>query len=177
MGNQLQKILVGIVSSFLIAGIAGYGYLIFTYEPEWSFETNPYIVLASEKTIRTILTTDSFREKPYINGVWIPSVEDIEGLESKLVKLNEEEFDSLNGISSLALPVNQYYRQYMGIILNGEKVIYINAVSNNKWLKLGFKSLEQQKNPLGRAHCENYCWGGIYDPFRKSFRELKVDIR
>jgi hypothetical protein len=62
----------------------------------------------------------------------------------------------------------------MGITLNGEKVIYINAVSNNKMLKLGFKNLEQEKNPLGHAHCGNNCWGGIYDPFRKLLKELKV---
>jgi hypothetical protein len=178
MGYQLQQILVGFVSSLLIVAIAIYGYLIFTDEPEWSFETNPYIVLASEKTIRTILLTDSFREKPHIDGVWIPSKEDILSLESMLTKLNEGEFDSLSGISSLALPVNQYYRQYMGVVFKGEKVIYINAVSNNEMLKLGLKNLEhtREKNVLGRAHCGSYCWGGIYDPFRKLFSELKVDI-
>lgn len=162
----------------MIAGIAIYGYLIVTDEPEWSFETNPYIVLASEKTIRTILLTDSFREKPAIDGVWVPSTDNIVSLESRLLELNKVKFDSLNGMSSLAFPVNKYYRQYMGVIFKGEKVIYINAFSNDKMLKLGFKNMEnsKEKNYFGHAHCGNYCWGGIYDPFRKSFRELKVDI-
>jgi len=178
MKHLNQQVLFGTVSTLVILCVSVYGYLILTYEPEWSFETNPYIVIDDEKTIKGIMIEGSFREIPEIEGTWTPHVNDILKLEHELPSLNNMDFDSINGISKLALPVKEYYRQYLGVKYKGEKIIYINALSYNKYIpwSLNQLKLRGKDNQLRSSHCGNYCWGGLFNPKELIFSELKVDI-
>lgn len=175
---QFQQIILGILVILLVISLMMLSSQNFEHEPKWSFEESPYIVVTSAGLIRSHILGSSFREKPNIDGVWVPKSKDIQNLENMLPQLNAIEFDSLNGPASLALPVDQYYRVYMGVIIDSKKMIYINAMSYDETggLNVDYSRDATKVSGFGRVHCGNYCWGGIYDPYRKVFEDLRVDI-
>jgi hypothetical protein len=59
-----------------------------------------------------------------VTDVWLPTLQDIEVLETTLL-------ETLQGMSSYQAPevlarINEYRRQYIGVVINGEKLIIAN---------------------------------------------------
>jgi hypothetical protein len=104
------------------------------------------------------------RDAPAIQGAWVPSEKDIKELEGNLHKLIAMEATGCCGRGKLENKPSEYYRQYVGIVVEGEKLIYINAVSNG-W---------RQSKYAPQLVCDGgkSFWGALYDPKKKQFRSL-----
>ena len=133
-----------------------------------------YVILDS--TYAEEMLNQCSRERPKINGTWNPTKSDIINLErnfSEISKLKSEGC-CLNGIQ-IKNP-SYYYRQYIGIIINGQKFIYINAF----YPDYGNSYKNSDKN-YWHNHVINICDGGIvawgceYDVSKKKFIKLSVN--
>jgi hypothetical protein len=109
---------------------------------------------------------------PDFEATWTPTTSDIEALESKLHELNPVLSRGAH-IPELRQPlhrnVNDYHRQYCGLIVEGLRLIYINALQNtdvpSTW----------RKEPFGICDGGAAAWGVIYDPAEKRFWQLYIN--
>lgn len=108
------------------------------------------------------------RDSPdQFESTWVPTKEQIAELESHL-----KDVESLNS-ELCCLPgasvdnVANYYLQYVGIILNGRQLIYINAFHRN-W----GEPKDWREQPEGICDGGENFWGVLYDPETKQFFDL-----
>jgi hypothetical protein len=57
-----------------------------------------------------------------VSDIWIPSVQEVEKMEESLPQFLEKE-----GALERMLPLGNYYYQYVGYIVHGRRMIYVNA--------------------------------------------------
>jgi hypothetical protein len=128
----------------------------------------PDFVLLPESEITTF-TKYSVNQKIQVQS-WEPTVADIYGAEANLPQisaLGEKEHDSNWRIDN----PNQYFRQYLAIVLDGKKLIFVNA----------FCSIEQGDSNDWRKHLVFVIGGGkcfwhaTYDPSTKKFSNLIIN--
>lgn len=119
----------------------------------WAHAESGYYVVEAENS-KDLLEQCS-RETPKAEGYWTPSKDQIAELENNLEKLEALEADHCCGSGKLEKSAREYPRQYGGIIVNGEKVIYINAGEMDMVCDGG----------------KRY-WGAVYHPTTKAFSQL-----
>ena len=103
---------------------------------------------------------------PRYQATWTPSPEQIRQLEADLPQLN-----------ALAPPDNgahpgdadAYVRQYFGLVVNGQRLIYLNGflepMANKDWKQYAMVVCD------GGASA----WGAVYDPAGRRFSELRFN--
>ena len=104
------------------------------------------------------------REVPVVEGTWLPPLPVLEDLEANLYKLEELESVACCGYGRLEKKVDEYFRQYAGIITGGEQLVYINASPGGG----------QNSKPVIKVVCDggkNY-WGAVYHPVTNEFSHL-----
>ncbi len=108
---------------------------------------------------------------PDIDATWRPSVNDVQRMEADLYHLNSPIASASRSRSHAGHPldVNDYHRQYVGIVVGGQHVIYINALHNSDvtstWQTVPFNICD---GGLG-------AWGCLYDPSNASFEALAIN--
>jgi hypothetical protein len=121
-----------------------------------------FVVLPKEHA-RTILGQCS-RSAPSYEGEWTPTKEQIDKLEANLDKLNKLVSNECCGNGKIEGKASDYTRQYVGIISNGKKLIYINALGAD--LKVSINS------PAIVCDGGKSFWGAVYDPETGVFSQL-----
>ena len=116
------------------------------------------------------------RGTPAIEGKWNPTQTDIASLEGNLGKISSLSSGGccLSGIR-IHSPAS-YYRQYVGIIVNGRKMIYVNAFSpdtmnRRKGSDVGY----WRKQIVIICDGGESAWGCIYDVQKNEFSSLAVN--
>lgn len=104
-----------------------------------------------------------------VDGTWPVTSEVIEKLEANLSKLTRVRAKECCILKARVQDPAVYYRQYIGIIVDGRKLVYVNA----------FRSLADHEQWQTRAVdvCdggEDY-WGVVYDPEMEEFSQLAVN--
>jgi len=106
---------------------------------------------------------------PGFQDTWQPSERDIKELETQLPLLEGLKASLCCIKGARVKNVHDYYRQYVGIVVNGRKLIYINAfaisarlVSDDTW----------RQKPAIFCDGGDLFWGAIYDPQSKEFSQL-----
>ena len=133
---------------------------------------NQYAVLDSAQAYK--LVKQCSRYAPKIEGSWNPSIQQIHELENHIQEISELKADSCCLIGFKVNDVNSFYRQYVGIIANGRKLIYINAFPKtefDEWPS-NIKKPNWKKEPYLVCDGGEYYWGVSYDPKRKEFFDL-----
>jgi hypothetical protein len=103
------------------------------------------------------------REVPRdISGGWEPTAIDIQSLEARFPKIAD-----LREEGWIKSP-EKYYRQYVGVVIGKQKLIYINA------------SCDREPPSNWRTRLVNVCdggcdWGALYDPQTGTFSELHTN--
>jgi len=105
--------------------------------------------------------------KPHLES-WEPTVGDIDDLNSNLLQISDLSSKEPDANRHIDAP-DQYYRQYLAVVVNGKKTIFVNAMcsvdSGQYWRKhLMFA------NGGGKCH-----WHASYDPASQSFSELMIN--
>ena len=120
----------------------------------------PYTILPGSEAKETtkLCSRDGIAK---IDGGWQPSDADIQTAESHLTQLSQPTSDR----QPVQSPAN-YFRQYVGVVVSGRKLIYLNAIGPSD-MGVGWKTRFVSVCDGG----DNF-WGAIYDPATGKFSEL-----
>ena len=134
----------------------------------------PPILFAQNKTRFTVLP-ESAAEKATrmcsgplrFDGTWRPKYDDVRSIESHLRAVSD-----LRNVSGRRIEhPRQYYRQYLGIIVNNRKLIYINAFCDSDITRH-----ERHSKRLVNICDGGSCfWGAVYDVATKQFSDLRIN--
>jgi hypothetical protein len=64
---------------------------------------------------------------PEFQGTWTPSVDEVEVMESRFRKLQRVRAKLCCIVGAYVGDVNDFYRQYIGVVAMGKRYIYVNA--------------------------------------------------
>ncbi|MCO6512674.1 MAG: hypothetical protein J5I65_17970 [Aridibacter famidurans] len=110
-----------------------------------------------------------------IEGTWLPSDAEIAEMESRLNEIRKLKVSYLPEIAK-ELKIEESHLQYAGIIVEGRKLIYINA------FPIGYSDTLKNITDIDwRQHAVEVCdggsafWGVEYDPAKKEFFNLHVN--
>lgn len=102
-----------------------------------------------------------------VTEFWVPDSELIERLEIDLPRLARIKAKRCCLLEASVRSPSSYYRQYVGVIWKGRKLIYVNA----------FSAPEPGWESEAVAICDGGAasWGALYDPAQRRFEELAVN--
>ena len=115
------------------------------------------------------------RKNPDINGVWVPSPNEIAQLEVELSRLigRKSKQCCFEGMTLSADVLRASFRQYSGILVDSTRYIYISALPSAR--------IEPQHKYIYLAEAYEICdggpayWGVLYNPERRRFKELSFN--
>jgi hypothetical protein len=122
-----------------------------------------HCAILSESQGPALMRQCSRRAPTDVSGFWNPSPEQVLALEERLP----------NFLQKSALPVKlpEYYRQYVGVISHGRRLIYLNA------FYAGFLAHDPKRDWQTNAVivCDggHGFWGVEFDPADKTFHHLE----
>lgn len=113
------------------------------------------------------------RETPKAEGFWTPTSAEIAQLEADLGKLLDvrSEVCCVSGSSLTAKDIETSYRQYAGLMVNGQRLIYINAFPAASRTD-GELLSDWRTEPVYVCDGGPWYWGVLYDPERRRFSQL-----
>jgi hypothetical protein len=104
------------------------------------------------------------------HGAWEPTKEDIDGLEVSLGQVSQLKPEDWPASSSVRIEhPERYFRQYVGVVRGGKKMIYVNAFCSE------IAPLDWQKRLVVILDGGACVWQAIYDPSAKRFRSLRIN--
>ena len=107
------------------------------------------------------------RDTPEYEGSWQPSGEEIKDLENNLFKISTLVTKSCCGHGRIEGEIKDYTLQYVGIIIKGDKYIYINALA-------GIYPVSMHSPDIICDGGKSF-WGAVYDPVSKTFSRLSFN--
>jgi hypothetical protein len=118
----------------------------------------------SEVTVYAGLLGDP---KPRMES-WEPTVADIDDLNSSLPQISALSSKEPDASRHIDHP-DQYFRQYLGVAVNGRKAIFVNAMCS-------VRPGEEWRKHLMLTSDEGTCsWHASYDPSAQKFSELMIN--
>jgi hypothetical protein len=104
-----------------------------------------------------------------VTGFWMPDSSD--------VALLEKELPAFVTKSGLRRPLSAYCRQYVGVISNGKKIIYINALlcSDFEDEDRDAHSLDWKREPIVVCDGGPDAWGVEFDMLGKEFQHFEAN--
>jgi len=136
----------------------------------------PPTLFAQNKTRFTVLPESAAEEATKLcsgplrfDGTWRPKNTDVKSIESHLRRVSD-----LRNVSGRRIEhPERYYRQYIGIIVNNRKLIYVNAFCATDWaISQGKRHPKRLVNICDGGSC---FWGAVYDVASKQFSELRIN--
>ena len=104
---------------------------------------------------------------PKFQATWKPTESDIQTMESRLSRISRLRTQSGTVGVQIKHP-DRYYRQYLGIVINDHKFIFINAFCHDKPPEIWREMLIDI--------CDGGCsWGVIYDVRTGKFSHLEMN--
>ena len=97
---------------------------------------------------------------------WTPSAAEVAAIEERLPKLLRA--------SGRAIKLSGSYRQYVGVVWRGKKLIYVNAFPEVV-LSLGRDTPDWRKKAVTVCDGGDVFWGVEYDPASGTFHRLKFN--
>ena len=101
-----------------------------------------------------------------IDSGWVPEARDVEKLEARLGEVKLESSGSAR--TTIPNPFS-FYRQYVGIVVNGRRLIYINAFARDL-VSQTWKTRLVDVCDGGPAF-----WGVLFDPVASKFFDLQTN--
>jgi hypothetical protein len=130
-------------------------------------QTQPRGTLLPESEAEHLKQICSRPGPPEFQGTWKPTASDIQTMESRLSRILR--LRTRSGIIGTRIEhPDRYYRQYFGIIINKRKVIYINALCEDK--------PPESWRDMFQDVCDGGCnWGVVYDVATGKFSHLEMN--
>ena len=108
------------------------------------------------------------RNGPKVCGSWKPTKDDIELVESSISFVSKLKSEDSRLAVNIANP-SSYYRQYLGILVDGRKLIYLNAF-DPRLLRSDWRERFVDICDGGTG-----VWGVLYDPEKREFSKLTTN--
>jgi hypothetical protein len=127
-------------------------------------------VLLPAHQVKVVSERYSTERSEKYEGAWEPDKTDLDGLEKSLPQVSKMKISGWPSSIHIAHP-EQYFRQYVAVIVTGKKMIFVNAFS------------EVQDFPRWRdrlvlvADGDLGFWQALYDPATMRFSNLRVNAR
>lgn len=103
-------------------------------------------------------------------GTWQPSTADIYRVEANLPQVSGLKAENWPGDSDILIDHPEwYFRQYLGVIEKGKKLIYVNAFCYDAPVSSWHEKLVII---LDGGTC---CWQAFYDPTTNKFTSLRIN--
>jgi|GEM_PF-1075652 len=108
------------------------------------------------------------RETPRAEGFWNPTLKMARQLEQDLPVLDGTTAPRIADVPAFLMDVSDYTYQYVGVVVDGRDLVYINAfyhlskIHNDKW----------QFEPVNVCGGYTHFWGALYDPVERTFSDL-----
>lgn len=160
MNAVVMRLRIGIFCLLMLAGCASDGPL-----------PRGYVVLP-EASAGDALRPCSRQGPSDVEGTWSPSEAEIAQLEKDLPKLARLKSSLCCLVGARINDPSSYFRQYLGLIIGGQRLIYINAFfdpaahyDHSPWLQRVVDACDGGSS----------FWGAMYDPKRRRFSDLAVN--
>jgi len=114
-----------------------------------------------------LLNQPSRKTPKFISNYYTPEEEDIRQME-----LNFNKIKSLKSGNKQINNLEQYAYQYVGIIIDGNKYIYINAFSISCFETFPIWIETWKKEPITMYDGGDLYWGAVYNPVSNRFSQL-----
>ena len=119
---------------------------------------------AAERTLKLCS-----RSRPAdVDGSWEVPESVVRLLEADLPKLSRLKASGCCYVGGRVRDPGSYYRQYVGVLVRGRKLIYINAYRNVEGPGLTIV-------PVGVCDGGDAYWGALYDPESRRFSDLAIN--
>jgi len=132
----------------------------------WAQEKKPYVVLPPSEA-QAINRLCSRPGPGKVEGGWVPTANDVATLEAELTDISK--LQSGGAVRTTISDPFRFYRQYVGIVLSGWRLIYVNAFAPDSVLK-GW-----QIRLLNVCDGGSAFWGLLFDPLTGRFSDLKTN--
>lgn len=148
--------------------------ILFAFSTAAAFaQTEQRGVILPQSEAKPLIGQKRFTDQPTVSGTWAPSQLDIDGLESNLSQIE----DLSRGFSLYRRVEHpeKYFRQYLGVLEGGRKLIYVNAfcgMINNGQPPKGWD--EHLEEIMDGGNC---VWQALFDIPTKKFVALSVNGR
>jgi hypothetical protein len=121
---------------------------------------------------RSLLKQCSRDTPANVSQFWNPSTQQIQKLESLLPKYLRDGADPRRSIPSNV----EYHRQYVGIVVNGKRLIYGNFYPADVLYPTSvFDHLDERSTPVVVCDGGPAFWGVVFDPESNAFLDLRVN--
>lgn len=116
------------------------------------------------------LTQQCSRAVPRITGTWTPAARDLRKLEADLRHLKGQRAAACCSQAAQMDDAGKYFRQYVGVIRGGRRLIYVNAFLH---LPEGpGDAVDWKTDPVITCGGGLEHWGVLYDPDSRTFQQL-----
>lgn len=118
------------------------------------------------------------------SDTWQPSKEEIKEMEAAFSQIKKLKARNCCMTGEQIENPEDFYMQYVGIVIDGKKLIYINAFPEDSTMKYTqnddstfslTKSEDWKKSAVGVCDGGSSYWGVLYDPKAKRFFDLAVN--
>lgn len=144
-----------------------FGCLFLALTPALSGQEKTKWVVLPETAAEQVKNLCSRPGPPNFNATWMPSDSDIQAMESRLSRISR--LRSKSGILNEQIKhPDHYYRQYLGLVVNKRRIIYINALCED--------SPPENWQQTVYDVCDGGCtWGVVYDVASGDFSDLEMN--
>ena len=112
------------------------------------------------------------RSAPAIDGTWTVTPDDIVQLERDLPKLRRMHSTGCCFAGGRIDDLDSYLRQYVGVIVQGRRYIYINAFAEGPG---DIESPDWRDAAVKGCDGGTGFWGALYDPATRQFSDLAIN--
>lgn len=127
-----------------------------------------YVAVVPNDAGPDLLRQCSRRSVENVESYWQPSTRQIRELEERLPA-----FLKKKDVRAPGQPLQEYYRQYVGVVAKGHKLIYGNFFHEKTYQRTAKRESPDywKTKVVGACDGGDYFWGIIYDPKRGSFEK------
>jgi len=116
------------------------------------------------------------RRPPYFLETWLPKDDDIAALEAHWALLRvTDPVPICCGLHGSVGSMDAYYRQYIGIIVEKRRSIYINAFAVDSMRLEDLNEPGWLRRPKRVCDGGTHFWGAVYDPSAGTFSDLRFN--
>jgi hypothetical protein len=138
----------------------------------------PHWVVFTEQAAESLVRNRCDRAMPSPDSPWVPDAAMIRQLEEALPAALQAALDHAMPSGSARFKVSDYYRQYGGLVVGGEKIIYVNGFHRELLDSLPdfpTHAMFWRTSPVEGCDGGLFLFGAEYDPSTRHVRSIRFN--